>query len=238
MPPDASAQDREIIQRVRSFTMTSPARILATIMAGRHVASLGIPGAIVECGVWRGGSTMAIALSLMHSNCASVPIYLFDTFDGMPQPEPADGTRAMKTWNAKRTPNGHSDWCLAGVDEVRRNMESTGYPGCYIHYVKGRVEDTLPDQAPDAISLLRLDTDFYASTKHELRHLFPRLSIGGVLIIDDYGHWCGCRKAVDEYLVETGTSIFLARIDETGRIGVKLPPCTATAHRKSPVQQG
>jgi hypothetical protein len=93
-----------------------------------------------------------------------------------------------------------------------------------VRFVAGRVEDTLPARAPERIAILRLDTDWYESTRHELVHLFPRLSAGGVLIIDDYGHWQGARRAVDEYLEETGVRLLLNRIDTTGRIGVKLDP--------------
>ena len=105
---------------------------------------------------------------------------------------------------------------------VRANLASTGYPPERVRFVKGKVEDTLPDAAPPQIAVLRLDTDWYESTRCELEHLFPRLSVGGVLIIDDYGAWEGARRAVDEF-VAAGASILLNRIDETGRIGVKLP---------------
>jgi O-methyltransferase len=80
----------------------------------------------------------------------------------------------------------------------------------------------LPEFAPECISLLRLDTDWYESTRHELIHLFSRISKGGVIIIDDYGHWKGAREAVDEYIRENNIKILLNRIDYTGRIGVKI----------------
>lgn len=97
---------------------------------------------------------------------------------------------------------------------------STGYPGRLIHYVRGPVEQTLPDQAPDGpIALLRLDTDWYESTLHELEHLVPRMVPGAVLIIDDYWHWAGCRQAVDEYIERTGLQILLTKVDITA-VGV------------------
>jgi hypothetical protein len=101
-------------------------------------------------------------------------------------------------------------------------MDSTGYPRDRITYVQGKVEETIPAVIPDKISILRLDTDWYASTRHELVELFPRLSIGGVLIIDDYGYWRGARLAVDEYFSQGAAQMLLHRIDYTGRIGVKL----------------
>ena len=90
--------------------------------------------------------------------------------------------------------------------------------------VPGLVEDTVPSQAPEVIALLRLDTDWYKSTWHELEHLYPRLSVGGVLIIDDYGHWEGARRAVDEFIEAKGLRLFLSRIDYTGRLAIKLDP--------------
>jgi hypothetical protein len=84
------------------------------------------------------------------------------------------------------------------------------------------VEHTLPDRAPQKVALLRLDTDWHASTKHILETLFPALVRGGVLIIDDYGHFHGARKAVDDYLSEHNISILLNRIDYAGRIGIKI----------------
>jgi hypothetical protein len=83
------------------------------------------------------------------------------------------------------------------------------------------VEDTLPAEAPEKLAILRLDTDWYSSTKHELETLYPRLAEGGVLIVDDYGHYEGARRAVDEYFAETGQRVLLSRIDYTGRIAVK-----------------
>jgi len=91
-----------------------------------------------------------------------------------------------------------------------------------IHYVKGMVEDTVPEQAPEKIALLRLDTDWYESTRHELEHLFPRLSSGGILIIDDYGHWAGAKEATDEFIARHRLQLFLSRIDYTGRLAVKI----------------
>src|SRR5207344_857055 len=114
---------------------------------------------------------------------------------------------------------GSGLWCRAGFDEVVRNLASTGYPSDRLHFIRGRVEDTIPAGAPEKIALLRLDTDWYESTRHELTHLFPRLSTHGVLIIDDYGHWQGARRAVDEYF--SATPILLNAIDFTARIAVK-----------------
>ena len=109
----------------------------------------------------------------------------------------------------------------AGQPMVRDYLLSSGYPEERLHFVAGRVEDTLPAQAPAEIALLRLDTDWYESTRHELVHLYPRLSEGGVLLVDDYGHWAGAKRAVDEYFATEAPPLLLSRIDYTGRIGIK-----------------
>ena len=99
-------------------------------------------------------------------------------------------------------------------------MGSTGYPPEWVAYVEGLVEETITRSAPTRIALLRLDTDWYESTHHELVHLYPQLERGGVLIVDDYGHFAGARKAVDEYFADD--PILLSRIDYTGRMAVKV----------------
>jgi len=116
---------------------------------------------------------------------------------------------------------GTGVWCEASIEDVQANMSFTGYPSDRIHYVQGMVENTIPANMPDKIALLRLDTDWYASTKHELEHLYPLLEKGGVLLIDDYGHWQGARQAVDEYFAKSGMVPLLARIDSTCRCFVK-----------------
>jgi hypothetical protein len=113
---------------------------------------------------------------------------------------------------------GELIWCYSSDAEVAANMRTTGYPEDLVRLVKGKVEDTIPGLAPAEIAVLRLDTDWYESTRHELTHLYPRLAPGGVLIIDDYGYWAGARKAVDEYFAG---ALFLSRIDGTGRIAIK-----------------
>jgi hypothetical protein len=111
---------------------------------------------------------------------------------------------------------------VASLDDVREAVLGVGYPEERIHFVEGPVEQTVPEHAPTEIALLRLDTDWYASTKHELIHLYPRLETGGVLIIDDYGYWQGARQATDEYIAENDVPLLLNRIDVGARIAVKL----------------
>jgi len=225
LPADFDPGAAAIIDRVRAHTMTSPERLFALIQAVRHVEAASIQGDIVECGVWRGGSMMAAALTLLQCSDAQRSLHLFDTFEGMSPPTEfdvaVDGQHASKLLSKPRSADPESPWCYAGLDDVRGAMSSTGYPSARINYVQGRVEDTIPGNAPAKIALLRLDTDWYQSTRHELEHLYPLLSPGGVLVIDDYGHWAGCRKAVDEYLEAHRIKLLLNRVDYTGRMAVK-----------------
>jgi len=216
-------QHQAIIDRVRPFTMTSPERIAATCQAVDYVTKYGIPGDFVECGVWRGGNTMAAALSYLRAAVANLPaLYLFDTFEGMSAPTKVDRKVQSGESAAALVERFDHVKAYAPIDDVRRNVQSTGYPGDLIKFVRGKVEETIPAAAPAQIAVLRLDTDWYESTKHELEHLFPRLSVGGVLIIDDYGDWAGARKAVDEYFAVNRTPMLLTRTDYTGRVGAKL----------------
>ena len=224
-PADADPSDVETIRAVRPFTMTSPSRVLAVCEAIRYVHRAGIAGDVVECGVWRGGSSMAAARTLLHLGDTRRTLYLYDTFEGMPAPDDRDvdpaGRSAAEQLAAEEKSSESMMWCVADQADVERSMRSVGYPTERIRLVPGKVEETIPAVVPDRIALLRLDTDWYASTRHELEHLYPRLAPGGVLIIDDYGHWKGARQAVDEYLAETGARLMLQRIDYTGRIAVK-----------------
>ncbi len=215
--PDFDDATLAVMRRVLPYTMTSPTRIFAVCSAVRYVEANNVPGAFVECGVWKGGSSMAAALTFKSPR----PMVLFDTFEGMSAPTEHDRqAQSGQLASAMLRDAGPADTlrCHSPLEEVQRNMGTTGYPPHKISYVKGKVEDTLPGAAPQQIAVLRLDTDWYESTHHELEHLYPRLSPGGVLIIDDYGYWSGARKAVDEYFRD---SLFLGRIDGTGRIGIK-----------------
>ena len=210
-----------IIRRVRPFTMTSPARIAAVCDAISYIV---IEGDVVECGVYKGGSSMAAALRLKQSGQTNRNLHLFDTFSGMTAPTEHDrsSTSGFAASDLLSASPEHADVVAkAGLEEVRINMTSTEYPSDRVRFVIGPVERTLPEFAPEKIAVLRLDTDWFASTKHELVHLFPRLSEGGVLIVDDYGAWEGSKKATDEYFSGDGPRIFLSRSDFTGRIGIK-----------------
>jgi O-methyltransferase len=223
LPADMDEEAKEIIRAVRPFTMTSADKLYALILATRYVVEHSIPGGIVECGVWRGGSMQAAARTLLACGDTSRDLCLFDTYEGMPPPSDADvrsadGNSAEELLAASTRTS--KVWAVATLDDVREAFASVPYPRERVHFVKGLVEDTVPGEAPDQISILRLDTDWYESTRHELDHLYPRLSPGGVLLIDDYGYWQGSRRAVDEFLERTGARLLLQRMS-SGRVAVK-----------------
>ena len=225
--PDATPGQIEIIASVRELTMTSPERILALCNAVEYVAANEIDGDFVECGVWRGGSMAAAAKTLIDAGETDRTLWMYDTYDGMSEPTEQDvdlcGHTARQLMNEQERSDATSVWCCSPLEQVKTAMRGTGYPIEQIKFVEGKVEDTLPQQAPDKIAFLRLDTDWYESTRCELEYLFPKLVPGGVLIVDDYGHWEGCRRAVDEYFQKNQISMLLNRIDYTGRIGIKCP---------------
>jgi hypothetical protein len=225
-PPDFTQSDVELCESVQPYTMTSPERLLSLSTLVKQVVSSGVQGAIVECGVWRGGSMMIVARTLMQLGVTDRELYLFDTFTGMSAPTELDVSafgrkRAARLLDQAPRKAGRSVWCMATQEDVAANLESTGYPSERIHLIPGRVEDTIPQNAPTKIALLRLDTDWYESTRHELGHLYDRLGCGGALIIDDYGYWEGARRATDEFLSQLPHPPVLHRIDYTGRFGIK-----------------
>lgn len=226
----ASEADREIVERVLPHSMTGVARMLALVDAVRYCVRRGVAGAFAECGVWRGGSVLAMILTLQSMGVDDRPIYLYDTFEGMTEPTTHDVSlidgAALDMWTEAQR-NDERPWqnlfssSVFHEEEVRRLLLDTRYPSDLIRFVRGPVEVTLPGQRPDSLALLRLDTDWYESTKHELEHLYPVLSPGGILIIDDYGHWQGAQKATDDYLAAAGAYLLLNRIDYTARIAIK-----------------
>ncbi|WP_432150496.1 TylF/MycF/NovP-related O-methyltransferase [Streptomyces sp. bgisy029] len=221
-PEDYDDEARDIIRAVKPYSMTSPERLNAFILATRYIARHDIPGSVVECGVWRGGSMQACAKTLLSVGETERDLYLFDTYEGMTPPTAEDlrrdGRPAQELLDAQG--KDRPIWAVASLEDVQAGFAEVPYPKERIHYVQGRVEDTVPEQAPEQIAILRLDTDWYASTRHELEHLYSRLVSGGVLLIDDYGYWQGSRQAVDEFLDKTGERLLLLRMDE-GRIAVK-----------------
>jgi predicted O-methyltransferase YrrM len=221
LPPDFSSDEARLYFRVRPWTLTSPERVVSLARAAEHVLGAGVRGDFVECGVWQGGSAMVMASALANHG-AKRELWLYDVWDRatMPVPVEMDGPHAVPLWTAYQ--EGKGALCPE-LETARRNVSDTGLPASGVHFVRGPVEQTIPAQAPERIALLRLDTDYYESTKHELLHLFPRLSSGGVLILDDYGApgFPGAKAAVDEYFASQGLRLLLNRIDSDARLVVK-----------------
>jgi O-methyltransferase len=209
----------------------SPEAIVSLIRAVHYIVENEVPGALVECGVFMGGNIEVMIRVLQQLGVRDRDIFLYDTFAGMPRPDAVDDVELdgamQRSWQANSTEadgDAGSDWMRAGIDVVRQRLEPLGYPPERLHFVKGMVEETIPDTAPEQIAILRLDTDFYASTKHEIVHLYPRLVPGGILILDDYGALPGCRFAIDQYAAEHRLRWFFNRIDAHVRLIVKPGP--------------
>lgn len=231
---DRNEEFSDLFARTRNYTMTSKEVMFSTYQAARYVAQRGIVGDLVECGVWRGGSALLALLAARNAEAARPKargwfvkepgprkMWLYDTFEGMTAPTEKDvdltGTTAASYMGEFGDESG---WCYADEADVRGVFSSEGFGANDIELVPGDVCKTLLQRKPKSISLLRLDTDWYESTKMELETLYPLLSPGGVLIIDDYGHWEGAREAVDEYFAKEPT-VLLNRIGYAVRVAVK-----------------
>lgn len=217
-------------EKVAPYTMTSRERGYGLWQAVNNVIDNNTPGSFVECGVWRGGSAMLIALTLLQRGAGWRNIYLFDTFSGMTEAGEHDSDlhghhadELMAGLKGERV--AELVKASAGLEGVRAAMASTGYDMRRIRFIEGDVRQTLKNTQTMWIALLRLDTDFYDSTLEELRVLYPRVAQGGVMIIDDFGHWQGARRAVEDYFADPQTKSrkpMLWAIDYTGRGGIKV----------------
>ena len=217
----------DIMSRIGGYTMTVGHGASATynlFQSVKYITENAIAGAVVECGVWKGGSMMLVASALQHFGDSTRELYLYDTFDGMTEPAEVDidfdGQRLKEIWLSARRSGGKVGYG-GGRDAVAANLKRTGYPERLMHFVEGDVLKTIPGTRPRRIALLRLDTDFYESTLHELQHLYPLVVPGGVVYVDDYG-WCeGARQATEEFLGTLPFRPMLVRIDECVRVIVK-----------------
>jgi O-methyltransferase len=202
----------DLIASVKPLTKCSTERLVAMCHALRHVDAKNLRGDVVECGVWQGAN-----LILARSISPQRRCWAYDTFEGMPAPGPHDRSRSGVL--AGQAYKGKSAKSREAVKDILRGF------GCWddnlVRLVPGLVEETLQDSEniPKRIAVLRLDTDWYDSTRIELETLYPRLVPGGVLIIDDFGHWLGARKAVEEYFNGHGPA--WRELDYTGIMGIK-----------------
>jgi hypothetical protein len=219
--PEISETEKNIIEACGKYSMTSKLRMYVLSQTIKYVKNENIEGDFVECGIWKGGNIILFnKFNLLYD--LKKKIYGFDTFEGMSEPNELDkhnniaAKELAKSYGIKKM----SDWCYSSYNEVVKNIsENTIIDNIFL--IKGNVEQTLLEEKnlPEKISILRLDTDWYASTKIELEMLYKRLVKGGILIIDDYGHWQGARKAVDEYF--KNKNIWLHYVDYTCRYIIK-----------------
>lgn len=187
-------QHSDTYRQFRDYTMVWPRTYVGTLQLVETVA---VKGAVVECGVWKGGMIAGIAKTLGQRE-----YWLFDSFEGLPPPQPEDGVKAVE-YQAATDSRYYYDNCTASEDDAAKAMWLAGVPEA--HLVKGWFEDTLPGQMiPGGIAVLRMDADWYKSTHQILDVLFPQVNTGGLILIDDYRMWPGCRKAVHDYLDDNG----------------------------------
>ena len=207
-----------------SITMTSFESLTTLALACKYIVKNKISGDFVEAGVWRGGSSIVAKKFLTGERS----YYLFDTYTGMTEPTIHDSrvgassnTSTVEHWK-NQSKSTHNEWAFASLEEVKKNFRSFNVLDSSINFIKGNVLETLlGSNLPKKISLLRLDTDFYDSTLIELQVLWPRLVSGGILILDDYGHWDGARRAVDEYFEKETDVLMVPIAGGGGRIVIK-----------------
>lgn len=213
---------RRAVRVVDDHTMTSYERLVTLWQQVRYLDQVGIPGCLVECGTWKGGACGMMALAHLAGDAAARSIHLFDSFQGLPEPDGERDGGAAVAYAAGRASGDLAGIgrCVATLEETQRLLrEAIGYPENLTHYHVGWFQQTVPAVASEVgpIALLRLDGDWYESTKICLDWLVPRVSPGGIVIVDDYGKWAGCRRAVDEFFVRRGRPLLLHHIDAAGR---------------------
>lgn len=230
IPVEFEARDVRILNYVRDrkLTMAGQLRIIATINACKHAVLAEVPGDFVECGVWRGGNSLAAKMTF-EAYDSQKRVFLFDTFAGMTPPTKYDTSAYEKVDSQAQFKAGdrgkHNDWCFASLDDVRASFEASGVDMAGVAFVAGDVMKTLKvkKNLPQAISVLRLDTDFYDSTKAEMEVLYPLLSSRGSLLLDDFGYWDGARRAVTEYInaLPSSQQPLLNFTDTSGRMAIR-----------------
>jgi hypothetical protein len=214
----AFASPRPLIE---AYTLLPRRRLVALERAARRIVKGDVPGDVVECGTAQGGSAalMAVCLERLHSDKR---VHVFDTFEGLPPPTAADPDYASAMeWVGK---------CRGDLDDVQKLFDALGVLPRAV-FVKGTFDKTVPCGGPPRIALLHLDADWYDSTRVCLDHLWDRVSPGGIVQVDDYGTWKGCRRAVDEFFEQRGFNGPKRFIDDQAFWVVKTPACDANTGR-------
>lgn len=218
--PEIDEENKNLIEFISEYSLTPLIRRWTLIKSLHYINKKKVIGDIVECGIWRGGN-LFLAKKIQDKYYKEIKrkLYGFDTFEGMPEPSIHDGVKVNKTYQNFK--NKNEPWTKASLDDVKNFSKKLFSDIDEFNFIKGKVEDTLKDNKnlPNKISLLRLDTDLYESTKVELNILYPLLVEKGILIIDDYGDFQGCRKAVDEYFSDK--NVLMISVDKSCRVIVK-----------------
>tara|TARA_B110001450_G_scaffold242476_1_gene252838 strand:- start:55 stop:813 length:759 start_codon:yes stop_codon:yes gene_type:complete len=219
--PEIDEVNKKLIESIGEYSLTPLVRRWTLIKSIHYINKKNLVGDIVECGIWRGGNLfLAKKIQDQYSRTIKRKLYGFDTFEGMPEPSIYDGKKTNEIYQNFKMKN--EPWTKASLDDVKNSSKELFSDTGDFNFIKGMVEDTLKNKKnlPNKIALLRLDTDFYESTKIELDILYPLLVDRGILIIDDYGDFPGCRKAVDEYFADK--SVLMISVDKSCRIITKV----------------
>jgi O-methyltransferase len=212
-----TSEESRIISLVDERTMTGENRILNLLNCVEYVVKAKLVGDFVECGVWRGGSILAMGHKLLQLQQGR-DIWAYDTFEGTPEPTKEDfvletGQTMSSKWSAGKI-------AFASRGDFEFGAKEFLETGVNIIPIQGDIRTTLKNQKPKQISILRIDTDIYEPVKFALEELWGLITDGGVLIIDDYDTWAGAKKATDEFFESLGYVPLLMRMD-TGRIILK-----------------
>jgi hypothetical protein len=174
-----------------------------------------VPGDLVETGVWRGGAVIFMRALLRVLEVTDRLVWAADSFEGLPEPDPEKYPREHQAYKSAAMTKYYNH-LAASLDDVKRNFAAYGMLDDQVRFLKGWFKDTLPDAPIGAIAVLRLDGDYYESTRDALTSLYDRVSPGGYVIVDDYGEdsWTYCRKAVDEFREARGITDPLIQVDK------------------------
>ena len=206
-----SLRQKRVAQIVRPFTIIGPERIGSLWNLASRIESQGILGDVVECGVYNGGTAAILAHFATHSRFGRT-VWLFDSFEGMPQTTERD----------EKTARGYVGKLTGDIDNVRVVLNRVGADMTRVRVVKGWFQDTFRTVSISQIALLNIDADWYESIKLCLETFYDAVVPGGFISIDDYGHWTGCKRAVDEFFAERHLPYELHSVDYTARWFQKL----------------
>ncbi len=194
-----------LVYRVRGYTAVFVPRLVALYKLSEEINQRSMPGDIVECGVYNGGSA-AIMASLCEKSPVSRSVWLFDSFEGLPKPTDKDGNEAP----------AYEGWCHGDLSKVKEVLRKLRIPESRVHIVKGWFQDTFPKVEIPKIAILHIDADWYESVKLCLEKFYDSVQPGGYIVLDDYGDWEGCRVAADEFLKKRAIDVKLIQVDYTG----------------------